>query len=363
MTFGFVVHPLSATQRALMSVRTLSPRAIFDDAAPARRVARFARITSPAGAHTQGSVVSVPMLPGAMLRDQERAVAAISAGVARLHETYGAGIVGLGSLCAVLGLRGEEVAARAKVPVTTGVSFTAFACTRTLETVCARLGERLDGRTVAIAGFPGALAFAIAELVAARGAHLLVSGDSVKALERAAAKLASAKVSVAREPSEIARADFVIGASSTGHALDARWLGPGSVVVDAAEPRDLPGRPPRDVLVVDGENVSLPEAELPTFTRIYDWVVRQRHGTVYACFAEPIALALEGRAESFSLGKAITPARAEEIGALGEKHGFRVLKLLHRGREVQQSRIDAIAALRRGLARMPERAASSGALP
>jgi predicted amino acid dehydrogenase len=40
--------------------------------------------------------------------------------------------------------------------------------------------------------------------------------------------------------------------------------------------------------------------------------------------AETMALALEGRLENFSLGDNISPAKIEEIGQIGRKHGFDV---------------------------------------
>jgi len=370
LAFGFVVHPLSPLQRALAGVRGLSPRIwISDDAAP-RRIARFAALHSATGATTRGEVRTVAMLPRALLDDQARAVDRIVDAVNALARE-GAGIAGLGSLCAVVGLRGEEVAKRAGIPVTTGVSFTAFAAARTLDRVAEALGERVEGSRVAIAGFPGALAGAVAELVAARRARVVLVDGPEKARAKVAEKLRTelgADVSIPEEASTAVReADFVMGASSTGGALEPDWLREGSVVIDVAEPRDLParagGRP--GVLVVDGENVSLPPGNegFGVFTDIYNFVVGQRHRTVYACFAEPIVLALEGRPEAFSLGKEITRARAEEIGALGAKHGFAVNQLLHRGQVITPGRLTRIAALRRGAGRPAADRMNEGAVP
>jgi hypothetical protein len=44
----------------------------------------------------------------------------------------------------------------------------------------------------------------------------------------------------------------------------------------------------------------------------------------YACMAETMVLALEGRYESFTLGKEIKIERVKEIAALAERHGFRL---------------------------------------
>src|SRR5579859_3654037 len=231
MNFGFVVHPLSRLQRSLMGVRTLQPAMMLGLPGRPGRVARFGKIISPAGAEAAGDVRAVPLLPEAMLRDQARAVEAISRVVDRLAND-GAGVVGLGSLCAVVGLRGEEVAARAKVPVTTGVSYTVFAACRTLERLAEELGEPLSRAKVAIAGAPGTVALAIAERIAGKVAELSLVGRP-GSLERPAREL---KERTGREvllPGEgLSGADFVIGASSAGGALDPAAIVPGQVVID-----------------------------------------------------------------------------------------------------------------------------------
>jgi len=45
-------------------------------------------------------------------------------------------------------------------------------------------------------------------------------------------------------------------------------------------------------------------------------------GKAYACMAETIALALEGRFEDYTLGKHITRERVDEITQIATKHGF-----------------------------------------
>ena len=44
----------------------------------------------------------------------------------------------------------------------------------------------------------------------------------------------------------------------------------------------------------------------------------------YACMAEVMILALEGRCESYTLGRDITVEQVEEIASLAAKHGFRL---------------------------------------
>ena len=47
-------------------------------------------------------------------------------------------------------------------------------------------------------------------------------------------------------------------------------------------------------------------------------------GKAYACMAETIALALEGRMENYTLGKKISRDKVEEIDRIAKKHGFKL---------------------------------------
>jgi predicted amino acid dehydrogenase len=47
-------------------------------------------------------------------------------------------------------------------------------------------------------------------------------------------------------------------------------------------------------------------------------------GKAYACLAETMVLALDGRYESYSLGKRVRGEQVHEIAQLARKHGFRL---------------------------------------
>ena len=47
-------------------------------------------------------------------------------------------------------------------------------------------------------------------------------------------------------------------------------------------------------------------------------------GVVYACMAETVVLALEGRYETFTVGRNIEWEKVKEIYRLGLKHGMRL---------------------------------------
>jgi hypothetical protein len=65
-------------------------------------------------------------------------------------------------------------------------------------------------------------------------------------------------------------------------------------------------------------------------------------GKAYACMAETMALALEGRLEDYTLGKDITRARVEEITAIAKKHGFRLSGFRSFEREVTSEKIETV---------------------
>jgi len=65
-------------------------------------------------------------------------------------------------------------------------------------------------------------------------------------------------------------------------------------------------------------------------------------GQVYACMAETMALAMEGRYECFSLGREISLERVEEIAQLARKHGFRLSGFRSFERVLDQGEIEKI---------------------
>jgi fatty aldehyde-generating acyl-ACP reductase len=65
-------------------------------------------------------------------------------------------------------------------------------------------------------------------------------------------------------------------------------------------------------------------------------------GKAYACMAETMILALEGRYESYTLGKDIKLERVQEIAQLAARHGFRLAGFRSFERAVTEEQIDRI---------------------
>ncbi|MEM9747938.1 MAG: dehydrogenase, partial [Actinomycetota bacterium] len=78
---------------------------------------------------------------------------------------------------------------------------------------------------------------------------------------------------------------------------------------------DVARRP--DVLVIESG-----EVELPGNVRMKN--IGLPENVVYACLAETIVLALDGRYENFTVGRSISWPQVKEIYQLGLKHGMRL---------------------------------------
>jgi predicted amino acid dehydrogenase len=127
--------------------------------------------------------------------------------------------------------------------------------------------------------------------------------------------------------------------SAVHQIIRPEFLQPGSVICDVARPRDVSAMVAasrNDILVIDGGMVDVPGAVDFHFNFGFP------PGKVYACMAETIALALEGRFEDYTLGKNITRERVEEIGLMAKKHGFRLSGFRSFEREVTPQQIEEV---------------------
>jgi predicted amino acid dehydrogenase len=241
--------------------------------------------------------------------------------------------MGLGAFTKVVGDAGVTVAKRAPLPVTTGNSYSASGALWAAGEALRRLGIAevdddgvMRGKAMVV-GASGAIGAACARLLALASDELwLVSPETAKLLqikEEIEADNPRAVVHVATNPSEaLPDVDLIVTATSAaGHkVLDIMRVKPGCVITDVARPLDMSAedvakRP--DVLVIESG-----EVELPGAVRMKDIGLPDR--TVYACLAETIVLALDGRYENFTVGRSLSWPKVKEIYRLGLKHGMQL---------------------------------------
>ncbi len=368
MKFGFLVHPLTDETKELMQLdgggvllgnwgnnilqfcldlhgatEAWKQQAKEEVVSEARMVDELAELASLKGARADGRLYEIPMDARSILEDPGQAIEYMEQAVDRAAE-WGAGVVGLGSMTGIVGGQGEHLAGRGPLPVTTGNSLTVYAALQSLLIACAETDIDLRRETVAVVGIPGSIAAAAARWLAPRCRRLLLVGrrPSPRAARLAAELSAEFLVEI---PPALSRARVVVSATSTGDCIDPGLLLPGSVVIDVAVPTDvtIPKVPRDDVLLLSGGLARVPDT-MPRNSMFLGFY----QGVVPCCLGETMVLALEERAECFSLGRDLNLDRIEEIGVLARKHGFDFAQLFSFGQKLESS---ALARFRKAVVR------------
>ena len=341
--FAFVIHPLSQeyfrTVEPLNTIAKVAPSPVMDAVEkamayiPPFTYSHVTGIVSPTGAEAEGWLITVGGTPKELMAHSPEFTYARLLQAAETAKKLGAQVMGLGAFTKVVGDAGVTVAKRAPLPITTGNSYSASGALWAAHDALLKLGVadigpdgRITGKAMVV-GATGAIGSVCARLLALASDELwLVSPES--------AKLLALKHEIERENP---RADVHIAATPNGHLgdmdlivtatsgagkriLDIMEVKPGCVITDVARPLDLSAedvakRP--DVLVVESGEIELPGE------------VKMRNiglppGVVYACLAETVVLALEGRYETFTVGRNIEWERVKEIYRLGLKHGMKL---------------------------------------
>jgi acetylornithine/succinyldiaminopimelate/putrescine aminotransferase/predicted amino acid dehydrogenase len=282
-----------------------------------RVVDTFAGLVSAAGARAEGRLYEIPMDARSILAEPDQALEFMEQAVADAIG-WGARIVGLGSMTGIIGNHGAYLAERHPIAVTTGNSLTVYATVRNLEHYCEALGIDLADEEVAVVGIPGSIATAVAALLAPRCRRLVLGARQASPRAIRWADRLGARLEV-ELPKALAGASIVATATSSGDCIDPRWLRPGCLVLDVGVPSDVRRSTPArdDILILSAGYMRVP-ASMPRdsfFLRFY-------HGIVPSCLGETMVLALEDRADSFSIGRELDLGRIREIGRLAEAHGF-----------------------------------------
>jgi predicted amino acid dehydrogenase len=179
-------------------------------------------------------------------------------------------------------------------------------------------------------------------MLAGECAELVLVGRRSEALEqvRDLCRGRFAQISTSLEVDSVYDADLILAVSSDLHAvIHPEHLKPGAVVCDVARPRDVSAQVAAqrdDVLVIEGGMVEVPGPVDFHFDFGFP------PGKAYACMAETMVLALEGRYEDYTTGKDISIEQAQEIGVMARRHGFRLSGFRSFGEAVSQATIDRV---------------------
>ncbi len=330
--FAFIIHPMEARRDVakkggLFSVARYLPEPAVEWAIQFKSPMVMSHITgikSPTGAEAEGWFIGCPLTPAQLLTLPQDFVYKRLVQCGKLAESLGAGIIGLGAFTSVVGDGGITVAKSLDIAVTTGNSYTVATAVEGGLDAARRMGVVMERAKVAVVGATGSIGRTCAQMLAPQCAEIALIGRDLTRLEAVGAELSGACVRLYDDVHLGLRdADLVITVTSARDAVIVpEDLKPGCVVCDVARPRDVSVRVARerdDVLVVEGGVVAVPGADAD-FHFSFGFPPK----TAYACMSETIMLALDRRYESFTLGKEVSIAQAEETARLAKRHGFRL---------------------------------------
>ncbi len=339
--FAFVIHPLSqeyfsnvAPLGTLTQIPTMG--GVVEKAmaySPPFVYSHVTGIRSPTGAEAEGWLITVGGTPKEMLAHSPEFTYSRLLRAAEIARKLGAQVMGLGAFTKVVGDAGVTVAKQAPLPVTTGNSYSASGALWAAHEATRRLGllepdeqGRLHGKAMVV-GATGAIGSVCARLLALVVDELwLVSPETAKLLalkEDIEREGPRSTLHVAAKPEEaLGDMDVIVTATSAAgkKILDITKVKPGCVITDVARPLDLSAedvakRP--DVLIIESGEVKLPGD-------VHMRNIGLPPGVAYACLAETVVLALEGRYETFTVGRDIEWPKVKEIYKLGLKHGMQL---------------------------------------
>jgi predicted amino acid dehydrogenase len=340
--FAFVIHPLSQNYiRNAFPIPKSTPKYVMDKIEtfaahmPPMVYCKMSNIISPTGAEAEGWLISVGGTPKEMLSRSPEFTYRRLLQASKIAEKMGAQIMGLGAFTKVVGDAGVTVARRSSLPITTGNSYSASGALWAAADAMRRMGllkvnthnKKVAAKTMVI-GASGSIGSVSARLLA-------MSFDEVYLAGRTLSKLDELKASILKETPDakvfttinyndlLADMDMIVTSTSGAgkEILDIMRVKPGCVITDVARPLDLPAsdvakRP--DVLVIESGEIDLP-------TKVKGLKsIGLPPNVIYACLAETIVLALEGRFEVFTVGRDTEWEKVKEIYKLGLKHGMKL---------------------------------------
>jgi predicted amino acid dehydrogenase len=348
-TFAFIIHPIDPKSDVarkwplLGKVLTEGQINFFSRFFPPVYISEITGVRSVStGRELKGWFIACPYTPKTMLSRPVEAVYQKIVACGHMAERLGAKLLGLGAYTSVVGDAGETIAQRLELPVTNGDAYTVYMALEAVREAARCMDIDMSQSVAAVVGATGVIGRVCSHMLAREVSELILVGRRSEQLDavREECEGQRARVSTSLDMQHIAQADLVITVTSaTTSIIDPEHLKPGAVVCDVARPRDVSRRVIEvrdDVLVIEGGMVEVPGPVDFHFNFGFP------PGKSYACMAETMALALEGRYADYSVGKHISLAQVAEIGEMATRHGFKLSGFRSFERAVTEEQIDRV---------------------
>lgn len=327
--FGFLIHPLDVTDiyRKFSLARYL-PVSVLENLfkrLPPFKVSHITGVSSSYG-QAEGWFVTCPLTAKQMLTLPPQYVMEKIIKAGKVAEKLGAKIIGLGAFTSVVGDGGYTVAQNMNVAVTTGNSLTVATALEGAKNAAKRMGHDLKNVHVVVVGATGSIGRVCSMMLASQVNKITLVARNKRSLEDLANKImyqTGMSVGITSNVKEALKTAHIVitVTSAVDTIIGPDDLMPGTIVCDVSRPRNVSKQVAlerNDVLVIEGGVVEVPGDIQFNFNFGFP------PGMAYACMAETMILALEGKYENFSLGKELTIEQVETIWSLAQKHGFKM---------------------------------------
>jgi predicted amino acid dehydrogenase len=325
IAFAFIAHPRDLTDvpRKFPLSYFFSPRLIdiwFKHQWPF--VASYITgLKTKEGAEAIGAMLISPPTTTQMVKNprlgRKRVLQAV-----KLAEKLGAQIVGLGAFTSIVTRDGHDLLGKSSVGITTGNPHSAAIAVQNVVIAAALTNLSLPHSTVAIVGGAGSMGSACAKLLSRIVAKLILIDIKREELKKVVEHLKGLPVEVQGSSSiEVVKlADVIIAATNSPHTIIlSEHLKPGSIVIDAAQPKNVSEQialSRKDVLVIESAVV-----ETPGINCHFDLGLGP--GEALGCLSETMILTAIGWQGHYSVGKA-DPTQAAQMIAAGRALGFKL---------------------------------------
>lgn len=360
-TFAFIIHPIDPKRDVSRKYPALGklPAWLIDFLSlffPPVYISEISGVQSVAnGRFLKGWFLACPLTPRRMMSLPPQVVYRKIIQTGRLAERLGARILGLGAFTSVVGDGGITIARQLAIPVTTGDSYTVSTAVHAIQHAAKLLDIALPTATLAIVGATGAIGAVCADMLAGKTETMLLIGRRQDKLQQVADRVrtgGTADVRISDDIHHLSQAHLIITVTSAIEAIiQPEHLRRGAIICDVSRPRDVSRqvatqRP--DVLVIEGGMVEVPGPV--NFGFNFGFPPKM----AYACMAETMALALEQKYESFTLGKDIKLSQAITIDTIADKHGFKLGGFRSFEKAVTDEQIASVRAYRQADNESPE---------
>jgi predicted amino acid dehydrogenase len=350
--FAFIVHPLSAKDVS----RKFSFAKNWSDVWIERLIKyippfKVSHITGLASSYSSGEgwFIGCPLTSRQMTELPQEYVIQKIIKAGKRAEKMGAKIVGLGAFTSIVGDAGITVAKNLNIAVTTGNSYTVATALEGTRQAAKIMGIDMEQANVLVLGATGSIGAACAQMLAREVRYLTLAARNEARLEKLAEQiLRKAGLAVritANTKAALKTADIVVAVTSAlDSIIEPEDLKSGAIVCDVARPRNVSrhvAEMREDILVIEGGVVEVPGNV--SFGLDFGFPL----GTAYACMAETMILALEGRYENFTLGRDLSIKQIETIDQLAKKHGFKLAGFRSFERALTVDEIEKIKAKRK----------------